>query len=390
MPDVDDAVEAASQYAPVVSVENMPHDGGAAGLGELGAVNPRRPEQALKMCGLSPMPLPMDMSLEEAHVKLLPFFPTHKFVKKHGKQVPIKAYLTPQEMSQHLLGQNYKTAKKDLAFEANTDVQGLSILPNVQISRMRPGVGRINTCVGASKACVAACLVYSGRNDADPYNAIVKAARQEAMLKEPRAFLRMLAENIARHARIRTATPYVRLNVFSDIPWELVCPELFEHFSGLQFYDYTKVEGRIPPRNYDLTFSFSGVNQPQVAHELSRGRRIAVVFVPPRVVHAEGRARGEGLPSDVDVGGLFNSALGRLPVIDGDVSDVRPRDPAPAIVGLRWKIPMGRQQAAMKQALATAFAVPVMEHDGVLIAAQSARMEPIHDADEELEAELEE
>ena len=255
---------------------------------------------------------------------------------------------------------------------------------------MQPGFERINACVGASPACIASCLVYSGHNTIDPYNAVVKAARLQALVREPVAFLRMLAENIRRHARQRSSEPYVRLNVFSDIPWELFCSELFDAFSLLNFYDYTKVENRQPPPNYDLTFSFSGINQPQVAHELSRGRRIAVVFIPPQRIPAEQRSRGEGMPQRLDVGELFGSHLGELSVIDGDVSDVRPRDPAPSIVGLRWKIPMGRQTAAFAQAQEAAFAVPVIEHKGRLIATQSARNEPIEDPDDELDIDDEE
>jgi len=388
VPEFDDAVEVAGQIAPFVTVENGPSDGIPPGLGDLGAVNMRRPEHALKMSGLSKTSLPSDhtMSLGEAHKRLLPFFPTRRFVKRREGRlvnawVPVTSYDTPQKMSERLLGQNYKTAKKDLSYEINTDVQGLSLLPARSLKTQR-GFEKINACVGASPACIASCLVYSGHNTIDPYNAVVKAARMKALIREPVAFLRMLGENIARHSKIREAAPYVRLNVFSDLPWELFCPDLFDAFALLSFYDYTKVENRSPPGNYDLTFSFSGINQPQVAHELSRGRRIAVVFVPPKRVPAEGRARGEGLPSYVDVGELFGSNLGNLPVIDGDVSDVRPRDPAPSIVGLRWKIPMGRQEAAFAQAQEAAFAVPVLEYNGALIASQSARQEPIYDHDD--------
>lgn len=388
VPDVDDAIDVASQFAPTISVENGPQDSGLAGFGDLGAVSTRRPEHALKMSGLKRMPLPTEatMPLEEAHKRLLPFFPTERFLKKENRWIPVTAYDTAKKMSDRMLGQNYKTAKKDLAIETNTNVQGLSLLPARSL-HTQPGFSKINSCVGASPACIASCLVYSGHNTVDPYNAVVKAARLKSLIKEPAAFLRMLSENIARHARIRNAMPYVRLNVFSDIPWELVCPELFDAFSSLAFYDYTKVENRSPPSNYDLTFSFSGINQQQVAHELSRGRRIAVVFIPPRRIPAEGRARGEGLPSYVDVGDLFGSTLGSLPVVDGDVSDVRPRDAAPSIVGLRWKIPMGRQEVAFAQAQEAAFAVPVLDYNGMLIAATSARNEPIADVDGYEEAE---
>jgi hypothetical protein len=399
-PDVDAAVQAASQYSSIVQVENGPQ---VTGLGDLGALNLNQPAHALKMCGIKPLSLPTDstMTLGQAWELLFPFFPKTRFVqskKIDGKRVfydkpivvPVGAYGSPEKMSDGLLGQNYKTAKKDIGIEVATDVQGLSLLP-AQSLKGKPGFERfakINACVGASAACISSCLVYSGHNMIDPYNSIVKAARFQAFAHQPVAFMRMLSENIARHGRKRVAEPYVRLNVFSDLPWELICPDLFAHHASVRFYDYTKVVNRVTPANYDLTFSFSGENKAQVAYELGRERRIAVVFIPPYRVPAEGRARGEGLPEMLDTDELFGTQFGEpLEVVDGDVSDVRPRDPGRTIVGLRWKIPMGRQAEAFAQAQEAAFAVPVEDFDGILIAATSARNEPIADHDAEDEAE---
>lgn len=396
VPDVDAAVQVASHFSPIVQVENGPEPRSGVG-GELGALNLNRPQHALKMCGVSPMRLPDDnmMTLDQAHALLFPYFPTKRFNRtREGVEVnewtPVTAYDTPQKMSERLLGQNYKTAKKDLGIEENTDVQGLSLLPARSLAKEQ-GFGKINACVGASAACIASCLVYSGRNTIDPYNSIVKAARYKALVGQPVAFLRMLSENIRRHSRIRNAEPYVRLNVFSDLPWELICPELFTAHSGVKFYDYTKVENRELRSDYDLTFSFSGDNKAQVAHELERGRRVAVVFIPPTRIHAEGRARGAGMPDQLDTDDVFGTRFGEpLEVIDGDVSDVRPRDPGRSIVGLRWKIPMGRQKEAFAQAQEAAFAVPVEDYDGILIAATSARNEPIFDTDDDLDDEYDE
>jgi hypothetical protein len=394
--DVRQAVQAASQFSPYVQVENGPDPD--AQLSGLGALSLERPRISLAASGLSQMPLPTekDMSLEEAHKRLKRFFPTTKTVisrKVNGKrvffdtpkQVAVKAYDTPREMIKNILGQNYKTAKvdeeSDSAHEEKADVQGLSLLPSTSFREAAGGTAR-NACVGASPACIASCLVYSGHNMIDQYNVLVKAARSKALVHEPKAFVRILSEAVARHAKIKTAQPYVRLNVFSDLPWELICPELFDAYPKLGFYDYTKVENRETRPNYDLTFSFSGVNHAQVGHELSRGRRIAVVFIPPARVPSKGRARGEGLPKKLD-SRMFGVDLGMVDVVDGDVSDVRPRDPGGVIVGLRWKVPMGRQAEAFAHAKETSFAVPVQEIGGVLVAATSARMEPITDADDQ-------
>jgi hypothetical protein len=400
---VQQAVQAASQFSSHVLVENGPVPDAQLG-GSLGALSLDRPKIALAASGLKRMPLPTEqhMSLEEAHAKLQRFFPTSKTVIGHKvkgrrvffrepKQMPITAYATPRGMVNNILGQNYKTAKvdeeSDAAHEALADVQGLSILPSTSY-REAAGSPARNACVGASPACIASCLVYSGHNTIDEYNVLVKAARAKALVQEQKAFLRILHEAVGKHAKFRNAVPYVRLNVFSDLPWELICPELFEAHPKLSFYDYTKVENRETPANYDLTYSFSGVNHAQVAHELTRGRRIAVVFIPTSRIPAKGRKRGAGLPKELDVS-MFGGS-GMVPVLDGDVSDVRPRDPGGVIVGLRWKVPMGRQKEAFAQAQEASFAVPVQEYNGLLIAASSARQEPIEDADDSDVDELDE
>ena len=66
-------------------------------------------------------------------------------------------------------------------------------------------------------------------------------------------------------------------------------------------------------------------------------------------------------------------------MIDGDVSDVRPRDPAPAVVGLRWKLPLG-SDSGMRQGNSS-FVVPVVRYGDVMVASQSARHEPVKDPD---------
>jgi hypothetical protein len=261
-----------------------------------------------------------------------------------------------------------------------------------------------NLCVGASPACIAACLVYSGRNEADIYNRQVKLARVEALMAAPVAFVRMLVASIDRLLRRADETgdqPFVRLNVFSDVPWELVCPGLFEHYHSLQFYDYTKVAGRAPPANYDLTFSYSGKNLPYVNYELGRSRRVAVVYLhPPGLPMWRGPGKsGKNRPISY---GLPTSTNG-LRVVDGDLSDVRPRDPSPSIVGLRWKPPkpaklspeerIKRLKKSLPLAVETtrsAYVVEAREFHGHLIVTESGRMTPIDDVDQSYQEAAEE
>jgi hypothetical protein len=372
---VEQAVQAAGRVAPYVTVE----EGAAeAELGDLDAVSMDDfPKAALKASGLPSMRIEdvMKISLEDAYREVIDFWPVER---KHGKRDVIKAYQTAEGLIDTLLGQNYKTAKDDP--RGPSEVQGLTLLPHRLVHYTSSRVGQrvpsdVNLCVGASKACRASCLVYSGHNTAVLTNLCVKLAKTEALLLRPHHFCRLLVERIEWHATKRSDyKPYVRLNVFSDIPWEEVLPGLFTKFPRLQFYDYTKVPGRRPPKNYDLTFSYSGTNMKRVEYEIGRRRRIAVVFLhPPNLkrLTAEKRPPMYGLPKK----------LWDLRVIDGDVSDVRPRDPAPVVVGLRWKTPKGQDVRTLEQ---TSFVIPVEEVEGVLITSQAARHEPIVDEEYDL------
>jgi len=342
------------------------------------------------------------MTLEEAHQRIAPYFPTSKWGTK-GK-TPLLSYRTPRGMAERMLGQNTKIGKgaprhilselKKKGFSA-ASISGLSLLPNnmahsspmvaniVAEGRLRYGmkhvdhVGttsrgrdavRVNLCTKATAECIAACLTFSGQNLNDDYNTIRKFAATQALIRESNAFMRMLIEAIDIHQRsalCNTMQPLIRLNVYSDIPWELVAPGLFARFPEVQFYDYTKVPGRDPAalgiKNYDLTFSFSGSasNVDAMDSEIrDLKRRVAIVFaarglashdylgksgelrvekgteMPRRVegyTAAKGRARA--VPARLE-----STFLG-LPLIDGDESDLRPYDPSPCIVGLRWKPP---------------------------------------------------
>jgi hypothetical protein len=192
---------------------------------------------------------------------------------------------------------------------------------------------RFTCCKQASKSCITVCLYSAGgrfntltdmlgqRVDDVPkdarYNRMYTGFWHTAFIANPIYFIRILIEAIVGHilshkvelctlnARrqsagltaynsdwlLRQLPPSVRLNLFSDYTWELICPALFQIFDGktkfggrvlgfVQFYDYTKIAGRwsravrddvaarfgvadpMPkytlPSNYHLTFSFSG------------------------------------------------------------------------------------------------------------------------------------
>lgn len=193
---------------------------------------------------------------------------------------------------------------------------------------------RINVCPNASPQCIALCLNTAGRGGifrkGETTNAI-----QDARIRKTReffadrsAFLARLAKEIAAHvrrARRNGLRPAVRLNGTSDLAWEGFALTLFEDFPDVVFYDYTKSARRMQaylagdfPRNYSLTFSRSEENAEEVIAVLEAGGNVAVAF---------DTKRGARLPE----------SWAGIPVLDGDITDLRFTDTRGAIVGLRAK-----------------------------------------------------
>lgn len=356
---------------------------------------PISPQSALRSSGLSKLNWNDVMSItpKEAQLALHPFFQIRRWEdsKKFHKQFGADEFYWPPSpqanqpalMAESLIGSNYKLSKSSKenrekyekivprlpksikARVLNADVWGLNLVPAFQpvdlVDYMDENVDgngerlsnhtltqigrdtaaehtrpKVNLCVGSSAECRNACLVYAGQNGAAFHNTASKLARTHALLAKPEHFMRMLGlavDKFQRRVRSEGSTPYFRMNVLSDIPWELVLPEFFDHFSQVQFYDYTKVPGRTDlPKNYDLTFSYSGANLQAVREEQRRfKRRAAFVFLFKDV--------GQKEAIDYD---MPRSFMGR-PVVDGDLYDIRSLDPPGVVVGLRWKIPMGQE-----------------------------------------------
>ena len=187
-----------------------------------------------------------------------------------------------------------------------------------------------NTCPMAKKAqCDVACLNTAGRG---AFSSVQQARinKTEWFFTERNSFMQQLVVDIARlikKANKQGLKPLVRLNGTSDIRWETVgfidtdgieYVNIFSAFPNIQFYDYTKRGNRTElPSNYDLTFSYSGVEgfQPYVENALLNNMRMAVVF-----------------RKEKDIPQTFMG----IPVVSGDNSDVRHLDDK-VIVGLYAK-----------------------------------------------------
>ena len=188
-----------------------------------------------------------------------------------------------------------------------------------------------NTCSMAKTAkCDVACLYSAGRGAFSSVQ-LARINKTTWFFTERNSFMQQLVVDIAKlikKANKQGLQPLVRLNGTSDIQWESVAftdtdgaeyVNIFAAFPDVTFYDYTKIANRGElPSNYDVTFSYSGVEgfQPFVNRALLNGMRMAVVF-----------------RKEQDIPATFKG----IRVVSGDKSDVRHLDDDGVIVGLYAK-----------------------------------------------------
>lgn len=221
----------------------------------------------------------------------------------------------------------------------------------------------LDFCVGASPACRMTCLVYSGKHGQTQEAPRAKVRNTWAFLSNPELFVARLRREMhtrAKSLRNKNFDFVVRLNMLSDIPWYVICPELLIEAStkyGVAFYDYTKVEYWGDPayeavrEHLDLTFSYSGANADACKRALNAGERVAAAFAPAdpeRRASVAYRTTWQELLYSLRAGGMKGVGRGRphidlfggsWPLVDGDESDYRMDDPQPSVVALNFKEP---------------------------------------------------
>lgn len=184
-------------------------------------------------------------------------------------------------------------------------------------------------CPFRTPECTGLCLHRSGHNSMhtgpglSPID-VSRIKKTRLMMQAPQAFARVLWHEIAREkakAERDGVAFAVRINGTSDInpaSIQLKGANVLRAFPGVQFYDYTKDPSRVITAtdyaNYSVTLSYSGRNLETCLHALSQGVNVATVFHPHLPTTWQG-----------------------YPVIDGDTHDLRYRDPAGVVVGLRLK-----------------------------------------------------
>jgi hypothetical protein len=181
----------------------------------------------------------------------------------------------------------------------------------------------VNLCPFAKVAeCHVACLNTAGRGN---FNNVKSARLRRAKLFNDNRgeFFAQLIDDInklKRQAKKQNLQAVIRLNGTSDIEFENIKVTgdytIFNLFSDLQFYDYTKNPNRKNlPANYDLTFSYSGVESfiKFNRQALKNNMRVATVF---KIMPAQFEGRR---------------------VINGDDHDARFIEDKNIIVGLKAK-----------------------------------------------------
>ena len=177
--------------------------------------------------------------------------------------------------------------------------------------------------------CKEACLNTAGRGGifkkGESTNTIQEARKRKTdlFLNDRDTFMSLLVKDIeafVRKCERLSKKPCIRLNGTSDIQWELIPVDnyanIFDMFSDVQFYDYTKIPTRKVSsiKNYHLTWSYSEANDKYARLFEQVPYNKAVVF------HG-------GLPR------LFKG----IKVIDGDTTDMRFLDKQNRVVGLKAK-----------------------------------------------------
>lgn len=179
------------------------------------------------------------------------------------------------------------SAKMRYSYDAKVETYCLYLAPATMSGH--------NVCP-KSEHCKAFCLNGSGQNRPDIQAHGVEHSRiNTSRIKKTRfffshreKFMKALVYEICKYRRHAEKNGYkfaVRLNGTSDLSptmFHLAGKNILEMFPDVQFYDYTKVAGRIRLQdkyeNYDVTFSYDGYNWDTCAAYLAIGGKVAVVF----------------------------------------------------------------------------------------------------------------
>jgi len=224
-----------------------------------------------------------------------------------------------------LIGQNTKISKDVASLQTDLEIWGLSLAPHF--------ISGFNTCNGLSNGCAKACLMFTGMGqkfmiaaDGEHKVAVARIIRTILWFKYRDQFKARLLREIelkAQALKKNNIAMAFRPNVFSEVKFEKLFPELFDLCASLNIkaYDYVKDINRIVenPRKdiYSMTFSLSENNALFIPTALKHGANIAVVTDIPTNKTKDKKAYKHAIPTKLTIEGIT------LATIDGDSHDAR-------------------------------------------------------------------
>jgi hypothetical protein len=270
------------------------------------------------------------------------------------------------------MGKQYKISHRSL-LSTNPKTEKSAV--QTYILHLAPAsTSGVNVCAGAGN-CKKICLHFAGNPVYMNNKQAARVRRTLAFAADSQRFVQLIVCAILDKINKNKGEPIaLRLNGTSDIAWEnvdfTVTPEfaafcrvkfgyvvpmgkrnIFELFKVIEalypavsvtFYDYTKIKrnwAECERLGYHLTVSYDGAdniaNHKIVASALSAGVNVAAAFAIKK---------GQPLPP---VAYIANRSF---KVVDGDLTDYRPADPAGfTIIGLRFKLPHGIPYSAAER-----------------------------------------
>lgn len=214
-------------------------------------------------------------------------------------------------MEKILTAKEYKELLKELGFsylgstKNNPKVVKNTIVGQVvtySISLLQGDLSGHEVCAAAlNSPCRALCLGYTGRCKSsilaygEEQSPVVRArGRKTRLFFEDRDtfmnILRYELENAKTYAEKRDMFFSVRINCMSDLSplafrYKDNSKNILEMYPDVQFYDYSKNFNRAKLMekypNYDITFSYDGMNWDKCVDVLEKGYNVAVVFESP-------------------------------------------------------------------------------------------------------------
>ena len=210
-------------------------------------------------------------------------------------------------------GGNTKLRKNNK--DVSIRVAGLSMMPNDALCPMRH-----------IAECAEPCLVSSGRGVFDNVRDS-RQAKTDWFTSDKVGFVKQLIKELVNFEKLckkNDVIPYVRLNVISDIQWELQANgSIPQTFPNINFFDYTKVAKRLTklPANYELMFSYSRAVKYQKQVDLALKTDVPM--------------------SVVGLGTMPATFMGK-PCVSGDNSDIENLKQRGHVVWLTYKVAKGK------------------------------------------------